>query len=238
MDADRLLDWNGCWNARDLGGLPLAGGGLTRRRSLVRSDALDGLSRAGWRALSDYGVRTVIDLRNDDERTSDHARGPDSVTTLRLPLDAVEDREFWDHWEREPPPLFYGAHLERFPERSAAVVRAIARAEPGGVLFHCVGGRDRTGMISVLALALAGVTADAIAADHALSDERLSPMYAARGVPDQGEEIATELAARGIGGAGTAIRAMLEGFDLEAVLRRGGLGEEDVGLLRARLRPS
>ena len=62
----------------------------------MRADALDGLSEAGWRALVEYCVRTVIDLRNDDERRPDAARHPRGVQMLRIPLDVAQDREFWD----------------------------------------------------------------------------------------------------------------------------------------------
>ena len=49
------------------------------------------------------------------------------------------------------------------------MLTAIADARPGGVLFHCMGGRDRTGMITMLVLALVGVAPEDIAADYELS---------------------------------------------------------------------
>lgn len=185
----RHLDWEGCFNVRDLGGLRTTDGRETRWGRVVRADALDGLTAAGWAALSAYGVGTVIDLRNDDELSADVAPRPASVRTLRLPLDGSEDREFWNIWDSGPQfgtPLYYRPHLERFPERSAAVIAAIARAEPGGVAFHCGGGRDRAGQVTMLLLALVGVAPDDIATDYALSAERLPARYAARGEEDQG----------------------------------------------------
>jgi protein tyrosine/serine phosphatase len=47
-------------------------------------------------------------------------------------------------------------------------------AEPPAAI-HCAGGRDRTGIACGMALWLAGVEPDAIAADHALSDESWAP---------------------------------------------------------------
>jgi protein tyrosine/serine phosphatase len=78
----RHLDWEGCFNVRDLGGLPAKGGRRTRWGAVVRADALDGLTQAGWRALTEHGVRTVIDLRNDDELGVDVAPRPRHVTTI------------------------------------------------------------------------------------------------------------------------------------------------------------
>jgi protein-tyrosine phosphatase len=134
MHDDRHLDWEGCSNVRDLGGMLAAGGRRTRRGALVRADALDRLTAAGWAALEDHGVRTVIDLRNDDERGSDAAPRPARVETVHLPHDAVEDREFWDVWSSGPQygtPLYYGPHLERFRSTAPASwrpSRARARA--------------------------------------------------------------------------------------------------------------
>ena len=143
----------------------MAGGGRTRIGAVVRADCVEGLTEPGWSALTAYGIRTVIDLRNHDELGTDIAPRPDDLDTVHLPLDDIDDTEFWgDRWYDDPEyatPLYYRAHLERFPARSARVITAIARARPGGVLFHCVRGRDRTGQISMLVLALAGVAPEA-----------------------------------------------------------------------------
>ena len=234
---DRHLDWDGCFNVRDLGGLPAAGGGVTRWGAAVRGDALDDLTEAGWAALVAHGVRTVVDLRNDDERGGDAAPRPVLVTTVHVPLDASEDREFWNVWDSGPQfgtPLYYGPHLERFPERSAAVVAAIAEAAPGGVAFHCGGGRDRAGQIAMLVLALAGVPADVIAADYALSAQRLPARYAVSGEADTGPVLAEFLAARDTT-AEALIGELLATLDVEARLRAGGLTGGQIGALRARL---
>jgi protein-tyrosine phosphatase len=235
--ADRHLDWDGCFNARDLGGIPLAGGGETRWGAVIRADNIDGLSAAGWSALREYDVRTVIDLRNDDERELDRSERPAGIKTLHLPLDGIDDSDFWDNWMHGPQfatPLYYPAHLERFPERSAGVLAAIARAEPGGVLLHCAGGRDRTGQVSLLLLALAGVAPDHIASDYELSASRLRARYEWLGEPDQGPLLDEFLTARGTS-ARELIGSMLAEIDIEATLQRGGLTAADVDALRARL---
>jgi hypothetical protein len=63
--------------------------------------------------------------------------------------------------------------LERNAARFAEALAAVARAGPGGVLVHCVGGKDRTGVLAALLLRLAGVPLDAVAADYTRSEERL-----------------------------------------------------------------
>ncbi|MFX6048528.1 tyrosine-protein phosphatase, partial [Acinetobacter baumannii] len=62
-------------------------------------------------------------------------------------------------------PIYYLPHLRKMPERSARVVKAIAEAEPGGVLVHCVSGRDRTGLMVLIVLSLIGVNISDIAED-------------------------------------------------------------------------
>jgi protein tyrosine/serine phosphatase len=236
-EPDRHLAWDGCFNVRDLGGLPTTDGRITRWGALVRADALDGLSEGGWAALAAHGVRTVIDLRNDDERGADAAPRPASITTVHIPLDVNEDREFWSVWQSGPQfgtPLYYGPHLDRFPERSAAVVAAIARARRGGVALHCGGGRDRAGQVSMLLLALVGVSADVIADDYVLSYERLPARYAARGEEDQGPVLQSYLETQGKT-ADALIVELLERLDVETHLRQAGLSDEDVAALRSRL---
>ena len=122
------------------------------------------------------------------------------------------------HGPQFATPLYYAAHLERFPERSARVLAAVARAEPGGVLVHCVSGRDRTGQVSMLLLALAGVAPEEIAADYVLSAARLRSRYESLGEPDQGPELDEFLTSRGTS-AGELIVSTLASIDLEATLQ-------------------
>ena len=238
MDAPstRCLDWDGCFNVRDLGGLATADGRRTRWGAIVRGDSLGCLSARGWEQLEAHGVRTVIDLRNEDERGEDAAPRPSTIETIRIPLDETDDREFWDDWENGPQyatPLYYGPHLHRFPAKSAEVVAAIAQAPPGAVAFHCAGGRDRSGQVAILILALVGVAEREIVADYLLSHERLPALYESRGEEDQTPLVQAFLRERGTSAA-TEIRHLLDS-DLETVLAQGGLRPRDVAALRARL---
>jgi protein-tyrosine phosphatase len=94
---DRNLDWEGCFNVRDLGGLSTIEGRLTRWGAVVRADSLGHLTAAGWSALKAHGIRTIVDLRNDEELASDAQALPDRPTTVHVPLDDIADTEFWKY---------------------------------------------------------------------------------------------------------------------------------------------
>lgn len=242
MNVDRHLEWEGCFNARDLGGIPTVDGGVTRRGAVVRADSLDRLTPAGWAALRGHGVRTVLDLRNDDERADAAGRRGEAgsrgeAEVVHVPLDDIGDGRFWDAWASGPQfgtPLYYRPFLERKPERCAAAVAAVARARPGGVVVHCGGGRDRTGLVTMLLLALVGVDPEDIAADYELSYERMPGYYAARGEEDYGAVLREFLAGQGTT-ARQAVLATLAAVDVEATLLAAGLRRQDLAALRARL---
>ena len=188
MPPSRDLVWDGCLNVRDLGGLPLAGGGETRRGAIVRADSVRQLSDEGWRALVAYGVRTVLDLRGEHELGDDPPRDL-PVEVVHVPFMEASEAEWEDIAEEleaataAAPDVatstrdVYLIFLERFKDNVAASVRAVARAPAGGVVIHCVGGKDRTGLLAAFLLHLAGVDDATIAADYALSEERLRPRH-------------------------------------------------------------
>jgi protein-tyrosine phosphatase len=86
----------------------------------------------------------------------------------------------------------------------------------------------------MLLLALVGVATEEIAADHALSTHRLSPLYARLGEEDQGTVI-EELLGREDMSVRKVIVSTLRSLDAEACLRRGGLNDDDLAAVRARL---
>lgn len=236
MSSEGDLEWEGCFNVRDLGGFPTRDGGRTRRGSIVRADGLDRLTSEGWAALLDLGIRTVIDLRNDDEITADVSARPEGLETVRIPLDDIDDLVLWDHIrdnELDGSPLYFRLFLERKPDRCAAAIKAIAHARRGGVVFHCGRGRDRTGLIALLVLELAGVPPADIVVDYELSTERVRRLDAALGEPDQGSEIA-EILRRKSASAEAAILDVLESGQIEERLRARGLTPDDVEALRHR----
>ena len=137
----------------------------------MRADWLPGLSDEGRRALVDYGVSLVVDLRPDREHEKDGLDEPLPVPVVRQAMDPRPIPAAWD-WPsmREA----YLALADHYRARLAQALTLLGDAKPPAAV-HCAGGRDRTGIACGMALWLAGVEPDAIAADHALSDESWAP---------------------------------------------------------------
>jgi protein-tyrosine phosphatase len=168
---DRTLCWPDCQNVRDLGGLPTTDGGRIRDRALIRADDLCRLTPASVAALRAYGVRRIIDLRGSVE--AEHDPGPFTGDPMyrRQPFIDEEADRHRDPEAEATPLATYRASVERNARYIAAGITALATAPPGGVLVHCAAGRDRTGVHVALALRVAGVAVDEIAADYALSPD-------------------------------------------------------------------
>jgi protein-tyrosine phosphatase len=173
----RTLDWEGCLNVRDLGGVALEGGGETRFGSLVRADNIRRLTDAGWRAFAAHGVQRVVDLRWPEELEDDPPRDLD-LDVVHVSLLGTLDPDFTDdvgdYMAADDPAGYWAVSyiriLEAYGANFARALAAIADAD-GLVVFHCLGGKDRTGLIAALLLRLAGASIDEIAQDYALTYE-------------------------------------------------------------------
>jgi protein-tyrosine phosphatase len=253
---DRVIRWEGFHNARDLGGMPTVTGASTRYGRLIRSADTRFITAAGWEAASSAGIGVVIDLRNADEvvigslpastlgagtfavpaaRSTDER--PADIQAMLIPLDDIEDLGLWRRLNAEGlngTPLYYRPFLDAKPERIAAVLTAIARIPDRGVIFHCGAGRDRTGLISLLLLALAGVTPEAIVADYELSLGQLSPLYAALGLKQAEVDAGEYLKSRGTTVSET-ITGLIRELDVAEYLSGAGVSGADIDALRSRL---
>jgi protein-tyrosine phosphatase len=167
-DPRRRIELAGVLNFRDVGGYPVAGGTSVRWRTLFRSDALHGLDSAGVAAVTDLRLRTVIDLRTQLEL--EHAPSPVSGRATHI---SMLTGDF------QGVPLELGALYRYFVDECggqiAAAIGELCDDDALPALVHCSAGKDRTGVVIALILAVLGVPDEVIAADYALSALYLDP---------------------------------------------------------------
>ena len=181
-------------NLRDLGGWP-APGGRVRSGLLFRSAEFAGLEGDDAAAFAKLGIRSVYDLRTDQERSASPNVVPSG--TEYIVVDVLRDAT-------SAAPAQVGAALSD-PEGAEQVLgggRAVAMFEDGyrqivglpsaltayrqfftdisqpehrPAVFHCTTGKDRTGWAAAALLLLLGVAHDDVYADYLLTNEQLVP---------------------------------------------------------------
>ncbi|TMR93545.1 tyrosine-protein phosphatase [Nonomuraea basaltis] len=160
-------------NFRDLGGYAAHRGRAVRWDRLFRSDSLAKLEGADWDRFLALGIRTVIDLRYPWEieakgRAPEHER----VTWFNF---SVEHRPY-DQAEIDPGVDPWRHLADRYAEvaldgaKELRQVLGVIAAGSGPLVFHCASGKDRTGLVAALVLALLGVSEDDIVEDFALTE--------------------------------------------------------------------
>lgn len=154
-------------NTRELGMYRIQGTkNYTLSNRIYRSDRCESLSASDKKLLLDRDITTIIDLRSEQEaETKPSAFSSDSdFIVFHYPI--VEGMLPPNSLEAVPVSYMEIAHADCVKE----VFKTIADAN-GGVLFHCTAGKDRTGVVSAILLALVGVSDEDIVYDYAISRE-------------------------------------------------------------------
>ncbi len=197
----RRLALSGTYNVRDVGGYPTVDGRTVKWQTLFRGDALHQVDEEGRAAFTEIGLRTLVDLRDDDER----AAAPDNlhpeVRVVHVPVfskaspEAIleADEKVID---RSSPTLMADVYRMLVHAHGDKVVEAIRElARPGSLpaIVHCTAGKDRTGIVIALVLEVAGVPDEVIAIDFTatnlfLNEEFRSTVLRATGDVGRDEE--------------------------------------------------
>ncbi len=176
---------------------------------MIRSDNVASLTPEGRKAMTDYGVTTVIDLRSEAEvkgspgppfsefqsASGVSVQGGTSGAPAYRNLPLIDDATAPILNQAPTMPERYVLMLERRQRGMGAIFDAIATAD-GPVLFHCFAGKDRTGLVAAMMLSIAGVDPEAIGADFAETDIQLADRYEewlAKASPERLQSMRNEL---------------------------------------------
>lgn len=178
LHEPRRFDLSGGCNFRDIGGYPTLDRRRVRRGILYRSGVLTYLTPSDHDMIAPAGIRTIVDLRRDDEIAAEPTTWAGPVRNLSWQLDElIASSQRGAPWEHSASGAEARAWLIRsYPSMKDWLVRPLRGIfdavldEDTPVLFHCAAGKDRTGFCAAIVLGLAGVGEDAILADYALTN--------------------------------------------------------------------
>ena len=132
--------------------------------------ALPQVQHRHFTLLPELGHHTDVFAVEDDDPLDD------------LPQDWVETllpRQETEHDAGESPAVrAYLGYLQHRGDAVVGALRALTEAEPGASLVHCAAGKDRTGVVVALALAVAGVPYEEIVTDYAMTADVIDALVA------------------------------------------------------------
>lgn len=176
LNPNRHIKVEHAFNIRDIGGYPTRDGQTTQWNRFLRSDGLHQLHEADMQVLLDYGLRRVVDLRLPKELESSpnvfsdselvdyrHQSFIDPAVLKKLQQEPVQDRT---HLRADQE---YRTWLDHCQPSIRDILVSLSDDDAGVALYHCSGGKDRTGLVTALLLGLVGVADELIAADYALT---------------------------------------------------------------------
>lgn len=175
LDPKRHIPLESLQNFRDLGGYSTTDGRTTRWRRFARCAGMQALTDADQKAMVDYGIRVVVDLRQ--QREIDKSPNPfadyDGVVYHHLDLwgDRVDDFKSSRSslTQAEKMADLYRTGFVRCEGIIGEIMGTLADEGDHASVFHCGAGKDRTGIVAALLLGIAGVPYETIAADYALT---------------------------------------------------------------------
>lgn len=194
----------GAPNARDLGGMRTADGALLRHDKIIRSGPINTITGGDAEYLKKHGLKTVVDLRTEQEKYGRQDTVIDGVSYIDCPIIETKAIGITHELPRDADGLaqYYvgaaaqinqrggGAALMRrmyagFIENPYAVEHyarffdCLLDNESGCLLFHCTMGKDRVGAGTALLLTVLNVPRDDIVEDYLYTKKRLDASSAA-----------------------------------------------------------
>lgn len=175
MVNERHIDFEQVFNLRDMGGYATRDGRTVRWRTLYRSAEHQRMSdEEAARARELLGLRTVIDFRTHEE--ADHPAGPGRLAdppAVRHHLPMGNARSKYEARARGEWRPNYLPMLQGLGPLWAQATELLAEEDAFPAVFHCVTGKDRTGVFAALILDLLGVEHETIVEDYGESQHHM-----------------------------------------------------------------
>lgn len=172
----------GALNFRDLGGLPIVGGGYTAYGQVFRSDALDYLTAADYDILVDaLQIGCVIDLRAAVETSGVLPAWTAHLSAELVNLPLSDDWHDWGQLDEEGrKTLLARRYLSYLNSASVNVIAGLELiANNVGscpTVIHCAVGKDRTGVLVAMLLSLLRVERSAVIRDYMETAANMDPI--------------------------------------------------------------
>jgi hypothetical protein len=178
-----FLSIDGIPNFRALGGQPTSSSSRVVRPNLVfRSVEPSQITPEGQAAFSNLGITHVYDLRSNVE-IKQHVSAPvcQLPGTERVFVPVFPDTDYgpeaiavrFAQYGAEGPEGFVEAYRTILAAAAGPynqILSHLASEQPTPLLVHCTAGKDRTGIICAIILALCGVDDDTIAKEYSLTE--------------------------------------------------------------------
>lgn len=152
-----------------------ARGQKLRRGVVYRSCALGTPSALDRATLDSLGILTVVDLRTPDEITKNPDTPPTGASDTNINVNGTQSVAYPTLETPEQAIAYMQSSYATFVSdggirsRLAEVLRGLVDT-PGRHLYHCSGGKDRTGWVTTILLSIVGVPQSVINQDYLLTN--------------------------------------------------------------------
>ncbi len=179
-------------NFRDFGGYRTNNGAMIKKGLLYRCASLSNASDNDLKKVSALGIKTIIDLRTNQERNEYPDRTPDNlkVKSIHIPIKAKMHNESGLIYQLfslvfgkarkinfdQALQQVYREYVTDFRLEFSTIIKLVADSINLPILIHCTGGKDRTGFACCLIQLALGVPLDLVMQDYLLTNDSLEEM--------------------------------------------------------------